>query len=166
MSAALKHPDRITGLVIVDGLTFSEPIAADDPFLNGLIAHYPQTLDRFVETCVPEADSDHLKRWGRQILDRATLDAAIALYRLSGSIDLRADLPRITQPTLILHGELDALVPVAAARELADTLPNAKLIVLPGAGHVPTVTRPQEVAREIQNYFGGVGLATSAAVFH
>ncbi len=133
--------------------TFSEPIAADDPFLNGLIAHYPQTLDRFVEMCVPEPDSDHLKRWGRQILDRASQDAAIALYRVAGSIDLRADLPRITQPTLILHGELDALVPVAAARELADTLPNAKLVVLPGAGHVPTVTRPQEVAHAINDYF-------------
>jgi non-heme chloroperoxidase len=153
LGAALIHPERIAGLVIVDGLYFSEPIAADDPFLNGLIAHYPQTLDRFVETCVPEPDSDHLKRWGRQILDRASQDAAIALYRVAGSIDLRADLPRITQPTLILHGELDALVPVAAARELADTLPNAKLIVLPGAGHVPTVTRSQEVAHAINDYF-------------
>jgi pimeloyl-ACP methyl ester carboxylesterase len=153
LGAALKHPERIAGLVIVDGLTFSEPIAADDPFLNGLIAYYAQTLDRFVQACVPESDSDHLKRWGRQILDRATPAAAIALYRLTGTIDLRADLPRITQPTLILHGELDALVPIAAARELAHTLPNAKLIVLPGAGHVPTVTRPQEVAHAIQAYF-------------
>jgi pimeloyl-ACP methyl ester carboxylesterase len=153
LGAALKHPERISGLVIVDGLTFSEPIGDDDPFLNGLIAHYPQTIDRFVETCVPEADSDHLKRWGRQILDRASPAAAIALYRLTGTIDLRADLPRITQSTLILHGSADALVPVEAAQWLARTLPNAKLTVIDGAGHVPTVTRPQEVAQAIQAYF-------------
>jgi pimeloyl-ACP methyl ester carboxylesterase len=152
--AALKHPERISGLVIVDGYYANDTPAEDDPFLMGLISNYAATLDRFVEACVPEADSDHLKRWGRQILDRAAPDAAIALYRIPGSIDLRADLPRITQSTLILHGELDVLVPAAAARDLADTLPNARLIVLPGAGHVPTVTRPQEVAREIQSYFG------------
>jgi pimeloyl-ACP methyl ester carboxylesterase len=153
LAAALKHPERIAGLVIVDGLTFSEPIGADDPFLNGLIIHYSQTIDRFLQACLPEPNSDHLKRWGRHLFDRTTPDAAIALYRLTGSIDLRADLPRITQPTLILHGELDALVPVAAARELADTLPNSKLIILPDSGHVPTVTRPQEVARAINEYF-------------
>ena len=136
-----------------DGLTFSEPIGNDDPFLNGLIAQYPQTIDRFLQACLPEPDSDHLKRWGRHIFDRTTPEAAIALYRLTGTIDLRAKLPRITQPTLILHGELDALVPIAAALELAHTLPNAKLIVLPGAGHVPTVTCPREVAHAIQAYF-------------
>jgi pimeloyl-ACP methyl ester carboxylesterase len=153
LGAALKNPQRISGLVIVDGLAFSDPVHDDDPFLNGLIAHYPQTLDRFVEMCVPEPDSDHLKRWGRQMLDRASQDAAIALYRVSGSIDLRADLPRITQRTLILHGELDAFVPVAAARELARTLPNARLAIIEGAGHVPTLTRPEVVAREIKQFF-------------
>ena len=131
------------------------PSDDDDPFLNGLITHYPQTLERFVEACVPEPDSDHLKRWGRQILDRAAPAAAIALYRLTGTIDLRADLPRITQPTLILHGSADALVSVDAAQWLARTLPDAHLNVFEGAGHVPTVTRPQEVAHAIDDYFAG-----------
>jgi pimeloyl-ACP methyl ester carboxylesterase len=153
LGAALTHPDRISGLVIVDGLYFSDPIPDDDPFLNGLIAHYPQTLDRFVEMCVPEPDSDHLKRWGRQMLDRASPAAASALYRLTGTIDLRADLPRITQPTLILHGSADALVSVEAAQRLARTLPNARLTIFDGAGHVPTVTRPHEVARAVNAFF-------------
>jgi pimeloyl-ACP methyl ester carboxylesterase len=152
--AALKHPERISGLVIVDGYYYNDIPEDDDPFLMGLISNYAATLDRFIGACVPEPDSDHLKRWGRQILDRAAPAAAIALYRVPGSIDLRADLHRITQPTLILHGELDALVPIAAANELVHTLPNAKLIALPGAGHVPTVTRPQEVARAITAFFG------------
>lgn len=154
LGAALKHPERIAGLVIVDGLTYSEPIGDDDPFLTGLIAYYPQTIDRFLQTCLPEPDSDHLKHWGRHIFDRTTPEAAIALYRLTGSVDLRADLARLTQPALILQGELDAFVPVAAARELASTLPNSELIILPNTGHVPTVTRPHEVAQAIRDYFG------------
>ena len=153
LGAALKHPQRITGLVIVDGMYFRPPQPDGDPFLLGLQKAYPMTLDRFVELCVPEPDCDHIKRWGRQIVDRASQEAAIALYNLAGAVDLRSELPRVAQPTLILHGQADALVPVQAAQGLAKALPNAKLVLLPGAGHVPTMTRPVEIAQEIMNFF-------------
>jgi pimeloyl-ACP methyl ester carboxylesterase len=156
LGAALKHPKRITGLVIVDGLYFRERSAEKDLFLLGLRESYSVTLDRFIEACVPEPDSDHIKRWGRQILDRASQEAAIALYLSAGEIDLRDELIQISQPTLILHGEADGIVPVEAAHRLADILPNAKLSILPGAGHVPTMTCPQEVAHEILDFFGTV----------
>jgi pimeloyl-ACP methyl ester carboxylesterase len=44
-------------------------------------------------------------------------------------------LPRITAPTLVLHGEGDALIPVAAAHDLAARIPGATLDVIPGWGH-------------------------------
>ena len=154
LGAALKYPHRITGLVIVDGLFYRETPPEKDPFLLGLRQAYPATLDRFVEACVPEPDSDHIKRWGHQIIDRASQEAAIALHLAASKPDLRNDLHRISQPTLIIHGEADVLVSVEDARRLAKTIPNAKLKVLPGAGHVPTMTRPFEVAREITRFFG------------
>lgn len=153
LAAVLKNPSRISGLVIVDGMYYSKPRSENDPFAMGLKTDYPATLDRFVQACVPEADSEHLKRWGRQILDRASQEAAIALYLSAGGIDLRNDLHRITQPALILHGDADILVPLDDARRLAQLLPNARLTVLHGAGHVPTVTRPLEVVREITEFF-------------
>ncbi len=156
LGAALKHPKRITGLVIVDGLYFREPSSEKDLFLLGLQNAYSATLDRFIETCVPEPNSDHIKQWGRQILDRASQEAAIALYLSAGEIDLRNELNHISQPTLILHGEADGIVPVEAAHRLAEILPHATLSVLPGAGHVPTMTRPYEVTREIMNFFRSV----------
>lgn len=154
LGAALKHPERITGLVSVDGMYFRDTPPEKDLFLLGLRKDYSATLDRFVETCIPELDSDHIKRWGRQIIDRAPQEAAIALYRSAGEIDLRNELSLISQPTLILHGEADGIVPVNEARQLSEILPNAKLSILPGAGHVPTMTRPQEIAHEIMNFFG------------
>lgn len=154
LGAALKNPHRIIGLVIVDGLSYRETPPEKDLFLLGLRQAYSATLDRFVEACVPEPDSDHIKRWGRQIIDRASQEAAIALHLSTSKTDLRNDLHRITQPTLILHGEADALVSVEDAHQLAKTLPYVKLTVLPGAGHVPTMTRPLEVAHEITSFFG------------
>jgi pimeloyl-ACP methyl ester carboxylesterase len=151
--AALAAPDRIAGLVLVDALWYAPPRAPDNPFLLGLHHDYAATLDWFVNACVPEPHSDHIKRWGRQILARATQESAIALYRASGEIDLRAELPRVAQPALILHGSLDAIQPLAESERLAALLPNAELVVLEGAGHVPTLTRPAEVAAEVNRFF-------------
>ncbi|MFG6486630.1 alpha/beta fold hydrolase [Roseateles sp. BYS78W] len=44
-------------------------------------------------------------------------------------------LPRIAAPTLVIHGEGDALIPVAAAHDLAARIPGATLEVIPGWGH-------------------------------
>ncbi|CAM3917829.1 alpha/beta fold hydrolase [Roseateles saccharophilus] len=46
-----------------------------------------------------------------------------------------ARLPRITAPTLVIHGEADALIPVAAAHDLAQRIPGARLELIPGWGH-------------------------------
>ena len=60
---------------------------------------------------------------------------------------MRPDVYAIIQPTLVIRGDADAPVPAASSQLLADSLPNATLIVLPGAGHIPTLTRPAEVAQ-------------------
>jgi pimeloyl-ACP methyl ester carboxylesterase len=59
----------------------------------------------------------------------------------------------IEQPTLILHGELDVVVPPAVARTLAATIPNAELVLIPNAGHVPTITRPDAVADAVNAWW-------------
>ncbi len=155
LGAALKNPDRIAGLVIVDGMYFQESSAAD-PFLYGLRNDYQATINSFIEACVPEKDSEETKHWGRQILSRASQQSAIALYLSFGDVDLRSDLKRIAQPTLILHGEMDNLVSVKEAQWLSNALPQATLSLIEGAGHVPTMTHPNRVADEVTAFFGQV----------
>ena len=154
LGAVLRAPERIAGLVLVDGLHYSAPRPPDDPFTLALQHRYAATLDSFVDACVPEPGCEHIRRWGRQILARASQDAAIALHQCAGTVDLRAELSRITQPVLLLHGDADVIVPLEESQRLATLLPNAKLVVLRGAGHVPTMTRPAEVAAEIDAFFG------------
>ena len=68
-------------------------------------------------------------------------------------VDLRPQVSRITQPTLILHGDRDSLVPLSDSEWLASQIQQSYLHVVHGAGHVPTVTRPLEVAEAINQYF-------------
>lgn len=156
LGAALRHPERIAGLVLVDPMYYRAPSAEESPFVIGLRTHYEETLRRFVAACVPEPDSEHLKAWGLKILSRATPAEAIALFNAATGVDLRGDLARITQPALIFHGERDVIVPLDQARALAAALPHATLSVVPGAGHVPTVTRPEEIADGVTRYLEGI----------
>jgi pimeloyl-ACP methyl ester carboxylesterase len=57
--------------------------------------------------------------------------------------DQRDLLPRITVPTLLIWGERDARSPLSVAHQFEDALPDAKLVVIPGAGHVSNLERPE-----------------------
>jgi hypothetical protein len=58
-----------------------------------------------------------------------------------------AALARVRAPTLVLHGELDVMSPVANARLLADGIPAAELHVAAGAGHAVPLEQPEATAR-------------------
>ena len=146
LAVAARFPDKVSHLIIVDGM-YSRGIALEnDPFLQGLRSAYPATIERFVQLCIPEPESEHIKAWGRKILMRAEASAAIAL-RIAGSVtDVTADLQQISQPVLVIHGDMDKIVPLESGRALAASLLDAEMQVLEGCGHVPTLTQPRKVA--------------------
>jgi pimeloyl-ACP methyl ester carboxylesterase len=153
LQAIIERPERFHGLVIVDGLFHRERPQGIDPFVAALRTDFGATLDHFVNACVVEPDSLAIRRWGRQIVGRSTPEAAIRLYESLYGVDLRPQVAQIVQPTLILHGESDRIVPVSAAQWLATQIPNSQLLVLPGTGHVPTMTQPQTIAAAITTFF-------------
>jgi pimeloyl-[acyl-carrier protein] methyl ester esterase len=83
-----------------------------------------------------------------------TLAAALAV--LAG-VDLRADLHRVTTPTLVVAGERDALTPARAGAALAGALPNAVYAQIAGAAHVPFLSHPEEFARIVDGFLGNPG---------
>jgi pimeloyl-[acyl-carrier protein] methyl ester esterase len=61
--------------------------------------------------------------------------------------DLRASLPEITQPTLVIHGDRDRIAPPAAGEYLAAQLPRARFTLLPGAAHAPFISEPDVMCK-------------------
>lgn len=62
-----------------------------------------------------------------------------------GRIDSRPSLPAIAVPTLVLVGDQDGVTPPEHAREMADAIPDAKLVIVQDAGHVSTLEQPGAV---------------------
>lgn len=67
-------------------------------------------------------------------------------------IDLRHAIPRVGVPALVLVGEHDRVTPPAAAVELVGDLPDARLVVLEGAGHLPMLERPEALATVLRDF--------------
>jgi pimeloyl-ACP methyl ester carboxylesterase len=69
-----------------------------------------------------------------------SLQAALAVMAEADQRDL---LPRIAVPTLLIWGELDARSPLGVARQFEQAIADATLVVIPGAGHVSNLERPE-----------------------
>jgi pimeloyl-ACP methyl ester carboxylesterase len=66
-------------------------------------------------------------------------------------------LDEIVQPTLLIHGRNDRITPMNMSEAMAARIPNAKLVIVEDAGHVPVITRGALIAREIDGYFASRG---------
>jgi pimeloyl-ACP methyl ester carboxylesterase len=80
-------------------------------------------------------------RLGRQN-GRAFLQASRSIGQRMADPRFWTQVSRVRAPTLIIHGSLDRLIPLAAARELARRRPDWTLEILEGVGHVPMMETP------------------------
>lgn len=84
--------------------------------------------------------------WSAQAFVSA-LRSIAASYLRAGSTWAR--MGRITAPTLLVWGDLDRLVDARIAPRAASAIPNSRLLILPGVGHVAMMEDPQSVARAV-----------------
>jgi pimeloyl-ACP methyl ester carboxylesterase len=66
--------------------------------------------------------------------------------------DLRLELPRIAVPVLVACGEADLLTPPEVSREMAALIPDARMEIVPGAGHMLTLEQPARVAAVLADW--------------
>ena len=66
--------------------------------------------------------------------------------------DQRDLLPRIEVPTLLIWGELDARSPLSVARQFEQAIPDARLVVLPGAGHLSNLEQPKQFNDAVREF--------------
>ncbi|MEO8303839.1 MAG: pimeloyl-ACP methyl ester esterase BioH [Betaproteobacteria bacterium] len=71
------------------------------------------------------------------------------------TVDLRADVPAIAQPAIVISGERDTLTPPAAGRWLAGHLPRGQFALVRGASHVPFLSHAERFAEALDGFLDG-----------
>jgi pimeloyl-ACP methyl ester carboxylesterase len=165
---AATYPERTSALVLY-GASACGTCAADYPwawtserweaFLDEMANGWGTTeyMTDLIRWAAPSiAESDELTRqtiaYWRLASDTR---AAVTLERLYSQTDVRQILPAIHVPTLVLHRVDDPTEPVEGARYIADRIPGAKLVELPGADYAPWAGDQDQILDEIEELLTG-----------
>lgn len=161
---AATFPQRVTHLVLYGTyarMTWAEDHPAGIPrdrlesWLGRFTAEWggPVGLRTFAPSV---ADDDRLLDWWTRLLRSGTSPrAAAALMHMYVGIDVRPVLPAITAPTLVLHHTDDRIIPAAQGRVVAELIPQARYLELPGLDHLLFFEDPDEILDEIEEFVTG-----------
>jgi pimeloyl-ACP methyl ester carboxylesterase len=175
---ALAHPERVSAMLLVDAVGLwswreqgpprgeGSPIAfrlLGQDWFRGIARNLdPKPLikqgleasfydPKLVDDAMIERYYDMAMREGSRA---ATLIRFGSLRAAAGAPE--PDLGQLEQPTLILWGEHDNLIPPEVGQKFAEVLPNAKLIVYPDAGHIPMEEVAERSAADVRAFLEGV----------
>jgi len=119
-------------------------------------AHGGEPLDDVAFMAPSMADDDEFRLWWRRAGQRgASPGIARAVHVMATTADLRALLPTIRVPTLVLHRVDNQFLRPGHARHLAEHIADARLVALPGSDHVPFVGDTDELLGEIEEFLTG-----------
>jgi pimeloyl-ACP methyl ester carboxylesterase len=95
--------------------------------------------------------------WAAYLRMAASPAAALAVTKMNAEIDVRDLLCSVRVPTLVLHRTGDACLHVEEGRYVAERIPGARFVELPGADHLPFVGDQEAILGEMQRFLGGLG---------
>ncbi len=162
---SVNHPERVSALVLVNSCAYyvrkdDYPWGAPPESLDYLQATINARWGRSapVEFLAPSRVADErFKVWftRTQRVDMGP-DQVAAIIRAAFERDVRQLLPSISCPTLVLHREGDRYIHVGAGQYLAEHIPDARFVVLPGDDHLVFVGDTDALADEIEEFLTGV----------
>ena len=157
---AVAAPSLVTRLVLIGtpldvtpGSMSLVPSETDDRFRAALRAgDLERAMQHFVATIVTEPDTGELaEQFTRNVL-RLRRDSILSNWIPDPEVDIAPILDQVKAPTLIVHGTEDRRVSVAAARHLAAHLPDARLHLFEGRGHLPIFTATAEFCDVLRQF--------------
>jgi len=162
---AATYPERTTAVIAYGSWTNGSatrpaypwaPTADEDKWLEKLERNWGRGA-MFLEGLVPSLVGDKRYEAWYAKLERlaASPGAAVGLARMALQIDVGDILPTIHVPTLVLHRRDDQAIPIEDGKYIADHVPEARFIELPGADHWPWIGDERAV-EEIQEFLTGM----------
>jgi pimeloyl-ACP methyl ester carboxylesterase/class 3 adenylate cyclase len=162
---AVQSPERVRALVLISSASHGSARATSVDTGSVIVD---------LNTVAPSAakEPSFVAWWSAYQRRSASPGSAQMIARLNADIDVRAELPQVQAPTLIVHRTGDRAVPIDHARGVAASIPGAVMRELPGIDHLPFIGDHAAVAGEVEQFLTGARrapdldqvLATIAAI--
>ena len=160
LAFALAHPDRIAKLVISDAAARFPPegrqafaVMAQKVADSGVAAVAEIAARRVHAPDYLKAHPDAVEQ-RKQVLLGIDPKAFQSACRILQETDLTPLLHHMKVPTLVVCGEHDQATPPALNKEVAEKVPGARYVELPGCGHCPPLEQPQAFVAAIKEFVG------------
>ena len=166
LRAALKHPDRVTALVLIE-----TQAGAEDQTKAQMYEAFADVIvtegwnDDLLQTVVPiffsaSTSEDVSGPWKERWRSEDVSAARETLHAVTRREDITDRLGEIEQPALVIHGEDDGAIEMERAEQLAAGLPGlVELVKVPRAGHSSTIEQPEAVTAAIERFLEKVSPA-------
>jgi pimeloyl-ACP methyl ester carboxylesterase/DNA-binding CsgD family transcriptional regulator len=155
---AATHPERTAGLIGLESFA-----AGDEPMkirpkvvaaIRDAVDHWGE--GRSLDVFGPSAASEERRRQFGAV-ERAVGSPARIRARVETALgaDVRPMLPSVRVPTLVLHRTGERVIPTEASRHLAELIPDARYVELPGSDHIPWIGDSDAILDEIEEFMTG-----------
>ena len=165
----LRHPALVEALAL--GATHAGFVRARWPRLSAMAGFFALiTLGpgkrgrRLAKLCIsPDFHASSATEFDRWLLVMERSSPLVNLVHLSAVFrhSTHRRLKSLGKPTLLITGDRDRIIPVENARALEKLIPGAKLVVLPGAGHLFPLEQPQATVMALAEHFLGPAARTA-----
>ena len=162
---AAEHPGRCAALVLYGGWA-RRTRASDYPwapsaeerarFLEAVLRDWGGPMDLGALAPSRAGEADFVERYAAYLRASASPGAAHALARMNTHVDVRAALPRVRAPTLVMHREGDRDSSIEEGRYLARHIPGAVFEPLSGNDHWPFVGDCESLLLAVERFVGGL----------
>jgi pimeloyl-ACP methyl ester carboxylesterase len=150
---AARHPERVSSLVLICGLVRGWRVKGNPTLTrhfeallllmeNGWGQDNPAFRQIFTTAFFPDGSKDVLDAFNELQRQATSPQNAIRILSGIGDIDLRAELPAVRAPTLVLHGRNDVVIPFRDGEELARGIAGSRFVPVETKSHVPDATDP------------------------
>jgi pimeloyl-ACP methyl ester carboxylesterase/DNA-binding CsgD family transcriptional regulator len=154
LTYAGRHPERVTGLVLYGAYArgrFKRPDVPSEAEKGRVLLDLTQLgwakenhpfLQAWASAFQPGGTLEHFRSWCALQRASTSAETAVALLREASHVDARMAARRVRCPTLVLHAERDAVVPLEEGRLVAGLIPRARFVELDTDNHILLPAEP------------------------
>ncbi len=157
LAYAVERPESVSHLVLFGAYARGAGIASPavrNSMLSLIRDNWGLGSKALADIFMPGADAQAAEAFARLQRSSAEAEMARRLLELAYRIDVGEKLPDVRTPTLVIHREGDRAIPYPLALELARSIPDARLVALPGRGHFPWLEDAAAVLKNVREFLG------------